>query len=337
MRYLRTHPGTVTLMAFALAIIAVVAMAAAFGFASFAHAWSHVQPGWLALAICAQPLSFPAYVLSYRTVSRFDDGPRLPLAALLRIVIAGFGPSAAGGGFALDQRALDSLYPGDDKATDRVLGLGALEWSLLAPAAWTSAVVLLAVGDHRVMPSLLWPWAIAVPIGFGIGFWAATPQRREWMASRESRAWAVIARALAGAAIVASLTRGFRRCWQAWVGATLYWALDVASLYACVRFFGMSISIGEAVLALATGYALTRRSMPLGGAGITEVLMTLALHWVGLPLAPALAAVVLYRLLNFAVPAGPALLVRPRVYPLLRASTENRAATQAERVRAGAN
>src|SRR6478735_1818228 len=58
-----------------------------------------------------------------------------------------------------------------------------LQWSVLAPAAWLSAVVLLAQGDRQAMPSLLWPWATAVPVGFTLGFSLATPARRDRIAA----------------------------------------------------------------------------------------------------------------------------------------------------------
>jgi uncharacterized membrane protein YbhN (UPF0104 family) len=63
---------------------------------------------------------------------------------------------------------------------------------------------------------------------------------------------------------------------------------------------------GKVIIAYATGYAATRRSLPLGGAGVTEVLMTYSLYWVREPLAPALAAVVAYRAFNFLLAATPA-------------------------------
>lgn len=333
---LRAHPIATTLLAFAIAAGAAVGIAAGAGFASFGRAWTHLHPGWLSLAVAAQLLALAAYGVSYRVVTRFDGGPQLPLPVLVRLIVAGFGPSAVRGGFELDRRALDSLHPGDNDATARVLGLGALEWAVLAPAAWICAVILLEVGDRRAMPSLLWPWAIAVPVGFAAGFWAAAPRRRGWLDSRSGRAAAVLAWALDGVGVVRSLAVGASRCWQAWLGTILYWALDITSFYACARFIGLHIGPGEVIVAYATGYALTRRSMPLGGAGITEVLMTLALHWVGQPFAPALALVVLYRGLNFILPALPALVVRPRIYPLVRAADEDRAPTRAERIRAGA-
>jgi hypothetical protein len=62
--------------------------------------------------------------------------------------------------------------------------------------------------------------------------------------------------------------------------------------------------------------------------------MTFALHWVGQRVAPALAAVVVYRLFNFVLPALPALQVRRRVYPLVVAGVEDRTAPAWERRRA---
>jgi uncharacterized membrane protein YbhN (UPF0104 family) len=71
------------------------------------------------------------------------------------------------------------------------------------------------------------------------------------------------------------------------------------------------------ILAYATGYAATRRSLPLGGAGVTEVLMTYSLYWVRLPLAPALAAVVAYRAFNFLLAATPALIAHHQLQPMI--------------------
>jgi uncharacterized membrane protein YbhN (UPF0104 family) len=252
------------------------------------------------------------------------------------LVIAGFGPFAPDGGFALDKRALEALEKDAHSATVRVLGLGALEWALLAPAAWICALVLLATNDPRPMPSLLWPWVIAVPIGFAIGLWLAAPDRTERIAEGKGRWRKPLGKALRGVGVLHQLARDLARSWLAWSGTALYWALDIAAFYGAVRFIGLRPDFGETILAYATGYALTRRSMPLGGAAVTELLLTFALHWVGQPIAPALAAVVTYRVFNFALPAVPALLVRRRIRPLLRAANEDRAPSRPERRRASA-
>jgi uncharacterized membrane protein YbhN (UPF0104 family) len=216
-----------------------------------------------------------------------------------------------------------------------VLGLGALEWAVLAPAAWISAVVLLVLGEHRPMPSLLWPWAIAVPIGFAAGLWLAQPARRERIA--RPHGWRrVLGEGLRAVGILRALGGGFSACWQAWTGIALYWAFEIASFYGAARFIGIHLNLGELILGYATGYALTRRSMPLGGAGVTEALLTFSLHWVGQPVPAALAVVVVYRLFNFALPTLPGLLARERVKPLVHAADRGKTPAREERRHAAA-
>jgi uncharacterized membrane protein YbhN (UPF0104 family) len=217
-----------------------------------------------------------------------------------------------------------------------VLGLGALEWALLSPAAWLCAVALLIVGGSPAMPSLLWPWALLVPAGFAIGLALAQPRPRRRIEAGGGRIREGLGTALEAVALLVPLALGWGRCWRAWFGTALYWTFDIASFYACLRFIGLRLGVAEAVLAYATGYALTRRSMPLGGAGVTEVLMTFALHWVGVSVPAALAAVVVYRMLNFVLPAGPALAIRSRVYPLVAAANDGREPSGRARRRAAA-
>jgi len=71
------------------------------------------------------------------------------------------------------------------------------------------------------------------------------------------------------------------------------------------------------VIAYATGYAASRRSLPLGGAGITEALLTLSLIEVHVHAAHALFAVVAYRLINFLAPMIPGLLAHSSLTSML--------------------
>jgi hypothetical protein len=92
------------------------------------------------------------------------------------------------------------------------------------------------------------------------------------------------------------------------LGVTGYFAGDIFCLWASVRAFaGSSPTVAQLIVGYATGYALTRRNLPLAGAGAVEALLPFALSWVGVALAPALLAVVAYRLFNFWLPFGPAL------------------------------
>jgi hypothetical protein len=217
MERLRESPLLVTALAFAIAALAVVAIAAAYGFGAFAQAWSNLDPGWLPITICAALVAPGAYLVAYREVAGAQDGPELPIGLAARIVAAGFGPFAIGGGFALDKRALRATHGrGGRAATVRVLGLGALEWSLLAPAAWISAVALLVDGSPA-MRSLLWPWALLVPLGFAMGLRLAAPERRERIGEGGGPWRETLHIALTGVGILRLLARNLPAYWSAWL------------------------------------------------------------------------------------------------------------------------
>jgi uncharacterized membrane protein YbhN (UPF0104 family) len=313
---LRISPVVGSVVATAIATIAVLVLARATGVNKVGRAFSDVQPAWIALIAVAEILAYPAYMIAYRSIASVHGHAPLALPFVARVVIAGFGPFALSGGFGFDKRALEALHEDERSARVRVLALGALEWAVLAPTACAVSIVLL-VQDADILPSLLWPWAIAVPVGFGFGLWASDPsnvdrlsrirgKRREWLSSM-----------LDGVGVLRRLIRNPRVYWGAWLGTTLYWAADIGAFYGGLRTFGVEPGAGKVILAYATGYAATRRSLPLGGAGLTEVLMTYSLYWVREPLAPALAAVVAYRVFNFLLAATPALIARRQLDPLL--------------------
>jgi uncharacterized membrane protein YbhN (UPF0104 family) len=148
--------------------------------------------------------------------------------------------------------------------------------------------------------------------------WLSEPRRVErfsWL--RGGRRRQMLAHILEGVSILHHLGRSPLRYAGAWLGTALYWAADIAAFYGGLRTFGLDPGVGKVILAYATGYAATRRSLPLGGAGITEFLMTYALYWVREPLAPALAAVVAYRGFNFLLAAAPALIAHRQLTPVM--------------------
>jgi uncharacterized membrane protein YbhN (UPF0104 family) len=297
------HAVLVSALATGLAVATVVALAVVVGVGSVAHAFSHVRPEWILVLAVAEMLTAPAYVLSYRGILGIDrPAPKVPLLAWL--VMAGFGPLAIRGGFGLDQEVLRVTAADARTARVRVLAQAALEWVVLAPAAWIASIVLLISGS-AAMPSLLWPWAIVTPIGLAAGLWATAPERKlSWIQNRQSDA---PRQAVDAIRIIHRLLRDPRDGWQAWLGTAAYWATDIVAFYAACRTFGLRASGGAVIVAYGTGYVLTRRALPLAGAGVTEFLLTFALHWVGEPLGPALAAVVAYRVFNLVLASTPAL------------------------------
>jgi uncharacterized membrane protein YbhN (UPF0104 family) len=316
-RWLRQHPLAVSLLATVIAAAAVLVIAWVTGADSVGRAFEDVRPGWIALIAVAELLTYPAYMIAYRSVAQVHGHGPLELPLVGRVVAAGFGPFALAGGFGLDKQALHALHEDERSARVRVLGLGVLEWALLAPAVCVISIVFLIQGAD-ILPSLLWPWALAVPLGLGFGLWASAPGRRERLShiGGKRRAW--LADLLDGVGVLHTLISHPRKYAGAWIGTAFYWAADIGAFYAALRTFGIEMGAGKVILAYATGYAATRRSLPLGGAGVTELLMTYALYWVRQPLAPALAAVVAYRAFNFLLAAAPALIARRHLHELLQ-------------------
>jgi uncharacterized membrane protein YbhN (UPF0104 family) len=309
----RRRPNALILSSLAIvaAIIAVIVVGAVSG-VSLDRVFAHFRPGWIVVVAIAEAASFLPYMLAYRqmTVVAGLRPPKLPV--IIAVVLSGFGPFVVGGGFRLDQAALTKVYGDRQTARVQVAGLIALEWGVLAPFACLSAIVLL-IGGADVMGSLVWPWALCVPVGFALGLWLTVPGRRLPLLRRSGP----IAGALDGVGMLHQLIRAPGRTSPAWLSMTLYWAAEIVALDAAVRRFGLDLSLVRVVLAYGTGYVVTRRSLPLAGAAITEVLLTFALHWVGAPLGPALAAVVSYRLFNLILVSVPSLLAKGLLDPSL--------------------
>jgi uncharacterized membrane protein YbhN (UPF0104 family) len=315
-RWFHEHPLAISAVALGIAGVAVLLIARATGADAVGRAFANVHLPWIALLAGASALTYPAYVLAYTSLAGIHGHAPMPLPMVARVVVAGFGPFSISGGFGIDQRALQAVHEDERSARVRVIALGVLEWAVLAPLACAVAIVLLAQGAN-VMRSLLWPWAIAVPIGFAFALWASSPGRLERIARIRGRRREWLAQSLEGVAVLHELIGNPRQHFMAWLGTGLYWAADIGAFYGALRVFGLDPGAGKVIIAYATGYAATRRSLPLGGAGVTEFLMTYALYWVRLPLAPSLAAVLAYRVFNLAIVAAPALIARRQLEPLL--------------------
>ncbi|HWD76634.1 MAG TPA: lysylphosphatidylglycerol synthase transmembrane domain-containing protein [Solirubrobacteraceae bacterium] len=331
-RQLRKWPVGVSAVAMGIAGIAVVVIARTTGADAVGRAFADIDPAWIALIAGAEALTYPAYMMAYRSLAQVHGHPPMSLPLVARVVVAGFGPFAIGGGFEIDKQALHGLHEDERSARVRVLALGVLEWTVLAPVACIVSIILLLQGAD-VMASLLWPWAIAVPAGFAFALWASAPERAERLSRIRGKRREWLAQPLDGVGVLRTLVSKPRTYAGAWVGTILYWAADIAAFYGALRTFGLHPGAGKVIIAYATGYAATRRSLPLGGAGVTEFLMTYSLYWVRLPLAPSLAAVLAYRVFNLVVVSAPALIAHRQLESVLAAADALRLAKRTPRRR----
>jgi uncharacterized membrane protein YbhN (UPF0104 family) len=283
----------------AIAVGTLIAMAWVADFHRVFHHLASVNPIWFLVAFGAEILSYFGYVLSYREVARVEDGEQMARMDAAAAVAAGFGPFVARGGFAIDVHAFKKVGLSDRDVRVRVMGLGALEYALLAPAACVVAIQFLAQGSQKPSLALTLPWAIAVPLGFAAALIAV--EKRDRFGGR-------LADALESIYVLKCLfTR--RKHLIGPLGTAIYWFGDIVALWACLQAFTHGTpDISVLLLGYATGYALSRRTLPFGGAGAVEALLPFALSWCGINLAAAVLAVFAYRIFNFWLPTLPAAL-----------------------------
>jgi uncharacterized membrane protein YbhN (UPF0104 family) len=275
----------------------------------------HPHWPWLGAALVAEAVAYVGYTLAYREVVRAEKGAELDVPRAVALVTTGFGVFLQGGGFALDREALKRSGLSESDARARVLGLGALEYSVLAPAAVVAAAVVLARG-LPISDSLTLPWIVGVPVGAALALTALAFKRRLAGDSGWRRG---LGHALRALELVLQLARSPRRYPFAFTGISLYWLGDAACLWSTLHAFSAHTPpVAQLIVGYATGYAITRRGLPLGGAGVVEALLPLSLGWVGIPLAPAVVAVFAYRLINLWLPMVPALGAIPALARLER-------------------
>jgi len=127
------------------------------GFDHVAARLRAVDPIWFAAALGAQALAYVGYVFAYREVSRVEEDCDFGTRDIVAAVTAGFGPFVARGGFAVDVHAFKKAGLSDQAVRVRVLGLGALEYALLAPAylAVRSQSVFSQLTAMRLVSALL--------------------------------------------------------------------------------------------------------------------------------------------------------------------------------------
>ena len=290
-------------VAAAISFIATIFVAGAAGYVAVASHLRHANWYWIPFAMAGAVAAHVGYTFAYREVAHVGRGVKLSALRAGAIVSAGFGMFIPRGGFAVDIEALEDLGVPREEARIRVLGLGSLEYVVLASGALVCAILLLL--DHAdAQRAVTLSWTIGVPVGTALALVAV--RYRKWIC----RGWlkGILGPPLESIGIVGQIVASPRRHGAAaFSGMALYWAGEVFVLWVCLAAFTRATpSVTAVVVGYATGYALTRRTLPLAGAGAVEALLPFALVWVGYGLAPAVLAVFAYRIFNLWLPLGPA-------------------------------
>jgi uncharacterized membrane protein YbhN (UPF0104 family) len=174
---------------------------------------------------------------------------------------------------------------------------------VLAPATAIAALILLVRGEG-IDDSLTLPWLIGVPLGAAIALLALRYKSRF-----RRKGWRMhVYDSLRAIELLLLLFRRPGAGALAFFGIACYWLGDIFCLWATLHaFFAHTPPVAQLLVGYATGYALTRRTLPLGGAGVVEALLPVALGWVGIARLPALLGVAAYRVINLWLPLLPAL------------------------------
>jgi uncharacterized membrane protein YbhN (UPF0104 family) len=290
-----------TAAAAALFVAAGAGMAYVAGFDRVRERLVHPHWFWLVVAFAFVVLSFGGYYLAYRGIGKVEGGPDdLDLKTRLAAVTAGFGGFLAHGGSAIDDFVMREAGASEREANVRVTLLGGLEHGMLAVPCIVAAIYLLVAGIHKPPLDFVVPWVAAPPIGFAIAFWAAERYRKQL---RHRDGWrGKLGILLDAIHLVRELFLHPGDYWHALVGMVLFWVADMFALWAAVAAFGFRMNGASEVIAFGTAMIVTRRTGPLGGAGILQCAIVPTLWISGAPYAAAALGAFAYRFFTLWIP-----------------------------------
>ena len=256
-------------------------LAAASGLRSVIEHILRADAIWLTLIIAAQSIAYWSYVVPYKYV--FNISYR----DALKHSFEGFHPFRPGGGFVYDFKCNRTAA-----GRAKVIYLGMWEYAALAPAILIAAIYAYL---NRLIPATVSvPWIVGIPAGAVLFFFVLSLRKRISGHPKARRTLNLIHHMLA--------TENLKHTLILLSGMAIYWAGEVFALYGALRLFNIRLGWFAMLIAYASGYLITRRSLPLGGAGVVLLTLSLALHVVGLTLPVALLAAMAYQISNLVVP-----------------------------------
>jgi uncharacterized membrane protein YbhN (UPF0104 family) len=313
-------------LAIVLLAVAVFLIGELANFGKMLKAVEQANKPWFALCLLGELLAYAGYIAAYRDFARVDGGPKLPLRTVARIVAVGFGAFVAGssaGTLGVDYWALHKAGDPPRRAVRRVLALNTLEWGVLALVAMIAAIIVLLGGGAAPIEMTI-AWLTILPPCVVAALWFTAPLRVDRFTSvpeheghRVVRWFRVaLADALGGVVMVRHVLAHPRRYPFAVLGFPVFWGGDILALWAALRAFDAHVALAPLVLAYTTAYVVTSLPLPAGGAGGVEAGLTFSLQAVGVALAPALLATLVYRFFTLWLPIGVAAVALTQVREL---------------------
>jgi uncharacterized membrane protein YbhN (UPF0104 family) len=306
------------------------------GYAETLDSLVDAKPVWLAVCFASQLVSYWAYVALFRAFAELGGRPRVPGWLATRVVFAALGATrllaaAGAGGLAVFYWALRQLGLGQHGAVVRVFAINTALYATFGAAAFVAALTLFVGIGEDVPLAMTLSWIAAIGLLAALGLALTRRDRVDRLLAARAKGGPVrriAADAVEGARLVRSLAEEPRANRATLLAAPLYWAGDMACLWAGLQAFDVELSPQALVLAYATGFLANMVPLPTGGIGGVDAATTFALTAVGVPLSSALLGVFTYRFFSFLLPTLPAVLAvpaLPRVARELRALAPSQA------------
>ena len=297
--------GRRTLQIVALFVVLALVLLLAPGLGEVRHLLAEARPGWVILAVAFEAMSCVSYVLMFRPV--FCQS--MPWRTSWEIGLAELGagsivPASGAGGLALGAWILSRGGMPAERIARRSVAFFIIKSSVnfVAVAVLGTVLALGLVGPDLSL------WLTAVPAAgalFVIAVVLAVPRIGPGApvspdAGKTRRALREVRKALVGGTHEAvELVRS--RNLLVIAGSLGYWAWDNAVLWATFHAFGHSPSISVILMGYLIGQLGGLLPLPGGLGGIDGGLIgTLIVY--GLPAAPVVAAVLVYRAILFWLP-----------------------------------
>ena len=307
--------AAVLLAAGLLDLVGAAGMSYVAGFSAVWHRLLDVSWPWLAGLIGALAASFAGYYVAYRGVFAIAGGTRPSRGTMFAVVLAGYGGLLSHAGAGLDHYALEAL--GNDKRDARVRGflMTGLEQGALAIIGTVAAIAVLVEGAAKPTPDYSIPWAVLPIPGFALAFWLGERYRGRF--GRGTRRWRdKLGMFLDAIHLNRELFLRPHHQGPAAIGMTAFWLAEAFGIWAVLNAFGFRMNVAALFIGFATGMIFTRRTAPLGGAGVLVVLLAATIWYSGAPFAAAVLAAACYRLGTFWLTAPLSLAALPALHRL---------------------
>lgn len=308
------RPVSHLLMVIGLAVVLYAAgvsgMSYVAGFGAVRARLDQADWWWLVPAVGTLVVGFAGYVAAYRGILRAEGGPPMASRELLAVAVTGFGGLLAHGAGRFDQFALRSSGASRREAKVRVTALAGFEHGVLAAVVCPAAIVALLLGEVIPRTDFTWPWAIVPVPGFLIA--AVLAERYRERLRDHRKIVGAIGVFLDAIHIVVELFRHPAANGFAALGMAVYWCADMATLWMTTAAFGVHMKVLSVIVVVGVGMIATRRTAPLGGAGVLLVALVPSV-WYGaaVPYAAATLGVAAYRFLTLWLPLPGALIALP--------------------------